>query len=161
MHYNLWADGACSNNGKKNAVGGWAYVIVDPYRRILKRNSAAEAPSTNNRMELISVIEGLKEFDALNLDGFSTCTVYTDSAYLFNCKEQNWYKGWERNGWKNYKGEPVKNPELWRELIPYFDRNNITWTKVRGHKGISFNEMVDEMAVAARKEYENDRAKEN
>ena len=155
MHCNIWADGACSHNGKKNAVGGWAYVIVDPYRRILARDSAAEAPSTNNRMEMMGILKGLKKFDEMFPSGFDTCTIITDSAYVFNCKEKKWYESWMRNGWTNYSGEPVKNAELWRELIPYFDRINIKWEKVRGHSGVSFNEMVDEMAVTARKEYEN------
>lgn len=153
MHYNLWTDGACSKNGKKGSVGGWAYVIVDPYRRIIAKDSAAEAPSTNNRMEMQAVLQALKKFDEVAPSGFDTCTVITDSAYIFNCKEQGWYKNWEKNGWKNASKEPVKNAEIWKELIPYFDRLNITWEKVRGHAGVSFNEIVDELAVAARKEY--------
>ena len=156
MHYNLWTDGACSKNGKDDSIGGWAYVIVDPYRRIIAKDSGSEKPSTNNRMEMIAVIKALNKFNEIASSGFDTCTVLTDSAYIFNCKEQNWYKTWERNGWVNFSKKPVKNAELWREMIPYFDRINITWEKVRGHNGISFNEMVDEMAVAARKEYQDE-----
>lgn len=156
MHYNLWTDGACSNNGKTGSVGGWGYIIVDPYRRIIAKDSGAESPSTNNRMEIISILNALKKFDEINVSGFDTCTIITDSAYVFNCKQQGWYRSWQINGWINSAKKPVKNAELWRELIPYFERLNISWEKVRGHAGVSFNEMVDELAVTARKEYKHE-----
>ena len=154
MLYDIWVDGACSNNGKENSCGGWAYLIMNKYRKIIAKDSGAEKPSSNNRMELIAAIKGLEAFDKINESGFDTCVVHTDSAYIFNCKDQKWYLSWIRNGWKTIDKKPVKNKELWIDLIQYFDKTNIEWRKVRGHAGIEYNEIVDEMAVAARKEIE-------
>lgn len=77
--------------------------------------------------------------------------VYSDSAYIINCYKQKWYNKWQINDWKNSKKEPVANKELWEQLIPYFDNVMFSFEKVPGHAGHVYNEMVDQMAVQAKK----------
>lgn len=142
----IYTDGACSNNGSKNAIGGWGFVILDSGAKMCE-NSGKEIGATNQQMELMAVIAALKSCDFAPL---CDVTIYSDSAYLINCKNQNWYKSWEHNGWKNSKKQPVANIQLWKELIPYFDDPRFTFKKVNGHSGNHWNEYVDNLAVQAR-----------
>ena len=90
----IYTDGSTRGNGKENACGGYAYVlIVNGVLRIA--NSDGCINTTNQRMELTAAIEGLKEAEKEN---FSSIIVYSDSAYLINCYQQNWWKNWEKNG---------------------------------------------------------------
>ena len=150
MKYEIWCDGASSNNGKSNSCGGWAYLIVKD-GAIIKSNSGGQLNATNNQMELLSALNGLKEIEKI-ISPFDSVDIYSDSAYFINCVKQKWYKAWEKNGWKTASKQPVLNQNLWNELISYFDSCQFDFNKTKGHCGIKFNELVDSMAVAAREE---------
>ena len=148
MIYEIFCDGATSGNGKADAPGGWAYVILKD-GHIVSQNSGCEKGTTNQRMELTAALEACKEIDAM--DGFATVKLYSDSAYLINCFKQNWWKAWRANGWRNSKKEPVANQDLWEQLITYFMRTpGYDFIKVPGHAGNEWNEYVDKMAVGAK-----------
>lgn len=152
--FNLWTDGASSNNGKPNCIGGWAYIIESEGTE-QHRESGHEYHSSNQRMELMAAIKGLKYLEKTNdCFGFTPIVVHSDSAYLINCMKQDWWRSWQSNGWVNSKKQSVANKELWEQLIPYFQMANITWQKVSGHAGVFWNEAVDKMAVSARKDAE-------
>ena len=107
-------------------------------------------------MELIAAINACKAFD--EIDNFGTVTIYSDSAYLINCRNQNWWRAWQCNGWRNSKKEPVANQELWEQLIPYFEKpTKYNFVKVKGHNGDKslkayWNDVVDKMAVHKKQE---------
>ena len=132
----LVTDGACKGNP---GPGGWAVILRHGSKE--KLLSGGEATSTNNRMELLAVIEGL---GALK----KKCNVHiqTDSKYVMDAFEKKWIDKWEANGWKTAAKEPVKNRELWERLIELVDSHNVTWEWVRGHSGHADNERVDEEA---------------
>lgn len=142
--YILYTDGSCKGNGKSNSAGAWAYILLDGENEICKESKAYNN-TTNNKMELMAVIEGIKAVLERNEDFFD-CRIFTDSAYIHNCYKQKWYIAWQRNNWINSKKEPVKNRELWEELIPYFEDIRFNFLKVKGHNGDIYNEMVDTLA---------------
>ena len=148
----LWTDGSCKKNGQKGAYGGWGAVVIDKgdceYRAYGK-----EEATTNNVMEMKAIVKGL-DFIKEKYENSVKVIVYSDSAYILNCRAQRWYDSWIKNGWKNSKKEKVKNRELWEKLIPYFQDARFQFTKVKGHNGDYWNERVDELAVAARKHTE-------
>ena len=139
----LFTDGACRGNP---GPGGWAWILRHPATGTEKETSGGEALTTNNRMELQAVIEGLS---ALNRR--SRVEVITDSAYVLKgCRD--WLPGWKRNGWQRKEGKrlkPVKNAELWQKLDALLARHEVTWTHVRGHAGHPENERCDALATAA------------
>jgi ribonuclease HI len=149
--YEIFCDGATSGNGKADAPGGWAYVILKD-GRLVSQNSGGEKGTTNQRMELTAALKACEEIEAM--DGFATVKLYSDSAYLINCYKQNWWKNWRANGWRNSKKEPVANQDLWEKLIRYFMMTpSYDFIKVKGHAGNKYNEMVDKLAVAAKMRY--------
>ena len=149
MKIEMYCDGAASNNGYKNAVGGWAYSIyIDGVEKTIGYGSVAGA--TNQQMELRAMIEGCREAYALAQTTGLEVDVHSDSAYCINCYNQKWYKGWRINGWKNAKKQPVANKELWEELVPYFEEPIFHFYKANGHSGDPKNDRVDRLAVAAR-----------
>lgn len=148
MIYEIYTDGATSGNGKANAPGGWAYVILKD-GRLVSQNSGAEVGTTNQRMELTAALRACEEID--KMDGFATVRLYSDSAYLINCFKENWWKSWRANGWKNSKKEPVANQDLWEKLIYFFMKApGYDFIKIRGHAGHEYNELVDRLAVRAK-----------
>ena len=136
----LWTDGACSGNP---GPGGWAALLrMGAHERML---SGGEPRTTNNRMELRSVVEGLR---ALNRP--CRVRVHLDSSYVKNAFTNGWLVRWQRNGWTNSGKQPVKNKELWQELAAAASRHAIEWVKVTGHAGVELNERVDRLACAER-----------
>lgn len=135
----IYTDGACSGNP---GPGGWGAVLF--YGEHKKEISGGEKLTTNNRMEIRAVIEALSL-----LKEPCKATVYSDSAYVVNCFQQNWIKGWLRNGWKNSKNQPVENKELWQELLEQMNRHNVSYVKVKGHSDNEWNNRCDELARAA------------
>jgi len=95
-------------------------------------------------MELTAVIEALK-----HTEKGAEVIVHSDSAYVINAFLQNWFQGWERRGWKNAKGDPVENQDLWKTLRQLAEERRVTWIKVKGHAGDRFNERADQLAVEA------------
>lgn len=149
--YEIYCDGAVSGNGKDNAPGGWAYVILKD-GHLISQNSGGEVGTTNQRMELTAMLKACEDLESL--DGFATVKVYSDSAYCIRCFKENWWKNWRVNGWRNSKKEPVANQDLWEKLIFFFMKApGYDFVKVRGHQGVHWNEEVDKMAVAAKMRY--------
>lgn len=145
----IYTDGSCLGNGRAENCGGYAFIILNEDEEIISKVSKQELNTTNNRMEMKAIINGISEaINCLNSNDF-IIEVYTDSAYIHNCRTQRWYKSWKNNGWKNSKKEPVKNKDLWEILSFFFEDKRFIFNKVKGHAGNKFNELVDTMAVAA------------
>ncbi len=138
----VYSDGACSPNP---GTGGWGAVLIAPEKGMRKELSGAEPNTTNNRMELIAALEGLRA-----LQGDCEVTMVTDSQYLRNAFTQHWLDNWQRNDWKTASKKPVKNKDLWLELLKYSKKYPITWKWVRGHADNPENNRCDELAVQAR-----------
>jgi ribonuclease HI len=134
----IYTDGACSGNPGK---GGWGAVML--YGKHEKPISGAEEQTTNNRMEMKAAIEALKILK-------QPCSVdlYTDSKYLQDGINE-WVKTWVINGWKNANKKPVKNADLWQELLHETARHIVTWHWVKGHAGDVYNEKADSLAREA------------
>lgn len=141
----IYTDGACSDNP---GPGGWGAILM--YEGHRKEISGAEASTTNNRMELTAAIEALSRLKY-------PCKVllYSDSAYLVNCFNNRWYEGWQRNGWKNSKGQPVENQDLWQRLLELMQKHDVSYIKVKGHSDNEWNNRCDELARAAIKSLRN------
>lgn len=133
----IYTDGACSGNP---GPGGWAAILMAGGAK--KEMSGGERDTTNNRMELMAVIEGLKA-----LKRPCKVDIYSDSAYVVNAFEQNWIGKWVKNGWKNSAKAEVANSDLWKELIDLTSMHNVTFHKVKGHADNEFNNRCDELAV--------------
>ena len=143
----LFTDGACRGNP---GPGGWAYILKHPASGTSKEVAGGNAATTNNRMELSAVIEGLK-----SLTTRTRVEVVTDSTYVAKGSSE-WLAGWKRNGWKRReKGrlKPVKNEDLWREMDELLSQHAVKFTIVKGHDGHPENERCDELAVEAAAEY--------
>ena len=135
----LYTDGACSGNP---GPGGWGCVLLAG--GATRRISGYEPQTTNNRMELMGVIAGLKV-----LTRATTAEIFTDSMYVKNAFTEGWLAGWQRNGWKTSQGKSVKNQDLWLELSHLQRIHQLKWTWVKGHSGDHYNEMCDQMARLA------------
>lgn len=131
----MWTDGACKGNP---GVGGWgAWLHSGEHRKELWGGAA---DTTNNRMELTAVIEGLRA-----LTRGCEVTVHVDSTYVMNGVTK-WMHGWKRNGWRTSAKAPVKNADLWQALDAEAARHRVTWKWVKGHSGDPGNERADELA---------------
>lgn len=135
----VYTDGACSGNP---GPGGWAAILVAAGGE--RELTGAEPLTTNQRMELTAAVEGLRA-----LKRSCRVTVYSDSAYLVNGMRQRWYSAWQKNGWKNSQGQPVKNRDLWEALLAEMARHEVHFDKVKGHSGHAYNERCDELARGA------------
>lgn len=135
----LYTDGACSGNP---GAGGWGAVLL--YGEHRRELSGGDRMTTNNRMELSAVIEGLKR-----LKFPCRVDIYSDSAYTVNGFLEGWVYGWEKNGWKKADKKPVLNDDLWRELLSLTRIHQVTFHKVKGHADNELNNRCDELARAA------------
>jgi len=134
----IHTDGACSCNP---GPGGWAAILL--YNGKEKICSGGEPATTNNRMELMAAIQGLKM-----LNQCCNVTMFSDSAYMINALEKGWLEKWRLNSWKTTGKDDVKNRDLWEELALLCKRHVITWNKVKGHSDNEFNNRCDESARA-------------
>ena len=105
-------------------------------------------------MELTAVLKALNQWKE-QLSQKYDVTIYTDSAYVSNCYEQQWYKTWNDNGWRNSRGEDVANQELWMQLIPFFETPGVFIQKVKGHSGNVYNNIADKLACGLYNEQQN------
>jgi ribonuclease HI len=138
----LIADGAVSGNP---GPGGWSAILISgDHRREL---SGGVLDTTNNRMELMGVIEGLRA-----LTRPCTVEVLSDSAYVVNAHRKGWIERWQQNGWKTAAKKPVENQDLWRELLEQEARHTVHFELVKGHSGHELNDRADALAVAAREQ---------
>ncbi len=125
---NLYSDGACSGNQHDENVGGWGTVLE--MNEHTKELYGGERNTTNNKMELTALLEGLKSLKRYNLD----LCIYSDSAYVINGLSQKWYVKWEKNGWKTSQKKPVENKELWEQIIAIIRQiPSVSYFHVKGH----------------------------
>jgi len=140
-HVELFTDGACSGNP---GPGGWAYLLRHRKSGRTQERAGAELETTNNRMELTAVIEGLGA-----LTRPSVVDLTSDSQYVLFGLEK-WLEGWKRRGWRTADKRPVKNQDLWERLDALAAAHDVRYHWIRGHEGHPENERCDELAVAAR-----------
>ena len=134
----IYTDGACSGNP---GAGGWGTIL--DYMGKRKELSGGEAQTTNNRMELTAVIEGLK---ALKVP--CRVTVVTDSQYVANGINLGWAESWKANNWRKKDKKPALNPELWERLLNAIAPHSINYVWVKGHVGHEYNERCDALATS-------------
>ena len=140
-HVHIYTDGSCNTQA---GDGGWAYLLVYDAKR--KQAAGFEADTTNNRMELTAAVKALAA-----LKEPCRVTLTTDSQYLKRAFTDGWLDNWQRNGWRTAAKKPVKNKDLWLELLELSQRHDLTWAWTRGHVGHAENELVDTLALRARR----------
>ncbi len=138
QHVEIATDGACKGNPGK---GGWGVVLR--MGNTEKELSGGEAHTTNNRMEMMAAIQGLKA-----LTRPCRVTLSTDSRYVMDGLTK-WIHGWMKNGWKTADKKPVKNADLWQELLAAAKPHQVKWVWVKGHAGHPDNERADKLASDA------------
>ncbi len=140
----IYTDGGCSGNP---GPGAWAYIILDDGRQTGARPAQASSfvcETTNNRMELQAVIEALRAVTIKPGWRSASVEVYTDSQYVKNGISQ-WTHTWIRNGWKTKAKKPVKNQDLWQELVSLSKPLAVSWHWLQGHAGDEYNEACDRL----------------
>lgn len=138
----VYTDGACQGNP---GPGGYGIVVIDGGHR--RELSGGFRKTTNNRMELFSVIRALKEIR----DPGTKVTIYSDAQYVVNMFNGGYARQWRENGWTRNRGKyPAMNPDLWGDLLDICDQHEVTFVWVRGHANNRENSRCDELAVAAR-----------
>jgi len=134
----LYTDGACSGNP---GPGGWGAILE--FKGTEKELSGGESSTTNNRMELTAVIQGLKALK-------ESCIVelYSDSKYVIDSLQKGWARSWREKGWKKADKKPALNPDLWEELLMLTEKHQMRYHWVKGHADNPKNNRCDQMAVA-------------
>ena len=135
MATTVYTDGACLGNP---GPGGWAWAV--PGGRFA---SGAERMTTNQRMEIAAALEALRALEA-------PVEVVSDSIYVVNCFRQRWWETWVRKGWRNARGQPVANQDLWKPLVELARSDGgVTFRWVKGHSVDPYNDLVDRLALEA------------
>lgn len=133
----IYTDGSCLGNP---GPGGWAWVVRGgPFA------SGSEELTTNQRMEVMAVLQALKAISG-------PVTIISDSTYVVNCFRHGWWRGWIKRGWRNSKGAAVANQDLWKPLLAEIaerDPDQVTFRWVKGHAGDAMNAQADQLAVEA------------
>lgn len=151
MKLTIATDGACLGNP---GPGGWAFVVQNELGEYIHEASgSSQFHTTNNRSELMAVIQALEWFDLYNPGewfdlynpGDWTCLIQSDSQYVIKGITE-WIYGWKEKGWKNSAKKPVKNEDLWRRLDAIAEIVKPEWEWVRGHNGHVLNERADKLA---------------
>lgn len=154
MKIDIYTDGACAQGAFSPWPGGYAAVaILSDRDNIVVTGSSPD--TTNNEMELTAFLKALNIADFQTfMKKYSEVNIYTDSAYIHNCFEQKWYEKWEANNWINASKEPVKNKDLWVEILKLFKQVNrqtkLNICKVKAHADNEYNNLVDRLAVEAK-----------
>ena len=138
-HVTIYTDGSCLGNP---GPGGWGAVLLHGQDR--REMSGGFRETTNNRMELLAVIEGL---EALK----ETCrvTLFSDSRYVVDAMSKGWATRWRANKWQRNSRERAVNPDLWERLLVLAEKHHVEFKWVRGHRGVVENERVDKLATNA------------
>ena len=139
----VYTDGACSGNP---GPGGWGAILIHGKKE--KELPGGEAHTTNNRMEMMAVIEALKAMK-------KPCHVkiHSDSALIINAMTKGWIENWQKKGWRKADKKPVENKDLWEAILLAMNTHKVSWIKVKGHSGLELNERVDQLAVAESKKF--------
>ena len=135
----LYTDGACFGNP---GPGGWAYMLI--HGDHIKKDWGSSPVSTNNRMELSAICNGLAR-----LNRSCNVNIYSDSQYICKAFNQNWVTTWSKTGWVTSKKTPVKNQDKWLKLLEYNRYHHLTFVWVKGHSTNEYNNEVDRLAVEA------------
>ncbi len=141
----LYTDGACSGNP---GIGGYGGILI--YGDVKREYNGGEPQTTNNRMEVMAVIVGLKR-----LKYPCKVEVYSDSAYTVNAFANGWIYAWRKNGWRKADNKPVLNTDLWETLYELTQTHEVTFHKVAGHADNALNNRCDELARGAITELRN------
>lgn len=128
-----YTDGACERN--PGGRGGWGWV-VDEYTYGL----GGDPSTTNQRMEIRAALEAVSALPDCRL------IIWSDSRYVVDCMTKEWWKSWQKNGWKNSKKQPVANQDLRQPLIEAMAHRRVTFNWVKGHSGVQLNEVADRLA---------------
>lgn len=150
----VYTDGGCSGNP---GAGGWGCVIIDETASGKAKElcfSGGEQCTTNNRMELTAVITALSAILSDETKSNRPVSIFTDSQYVKN-GITTWIKSWKRNGWRTASKQPVKNQDLWMKLDEAVSKLSIRWVWVKGHAGIKYNELVDNLCQTEIKKFKN------
>ena len=141
----LFTDGACSGNP---GPGGWGAILR--YNGHEKELCGGEAETTNNRMELTAVIEGLSALK-------EPCEIelFTDSKYVCDAVAKRWVYSWKANGWKKADKKPALNIDLWEKLLVLLDTHKVNFNWIKGHAGHPENERCDTLAVDYYQKFKN------
>ncbi|NBB77234.1 MAG: ribonuclease HI [Bacteroidetes bacterium] len=139
----LYTDGACSGNP---GPGGWAALLQWNQKEKVLTGGAPQ--TTNNRMEMRAVIEGLRA-----LRRPCIVAIHSDSALIINAFQKGWIENWLQKGWKKSNKKPVENRDLWEEMLRELKRHQVKWVKVKGHADDERNNRVDKLAVDASKAF--------
>lgn len=137
LRIEIYTDGACSGNPGR---GGYGIVMKVPEKNYEKRYAQGFRLTTNNRMELLAVITALEKLKSTEND----IHIFTDSKYVSDAINQKWIFGWIKKGFKN-----VKNPDLWKRMVPLIKTHQTTFHWVKGHAGHVENEICNQLAVKA------------
>ena len=137
-HIDLYTDGACSGNP---GPGGWGAILR--FGTVEKELCGGDKQTTNNRMELTAVIEGLSA-----LKEPCDVTLTSDSKYVIDGITKGWARAWKRNGWRKADKKPALNADLWDRLLSLLDIHRVQFVWIKGHDGHPENERCDAMAVA-------------
>jgi ribonuclease HI len=147
MKLEIYTDGSSLGNP---GPGGWGSVFVEN-EKIIKELGGCDKNTTNNRMELMAVIETLKYLNFRKSDflNINEITIFADSNYVLS-GITSWIFNWEKNGWRTANKKEVLNQDLWKELISLIRNydNKIKWEKVKGHSGHVYNDKADEIATS-------------
>lgn len=144
MKFNLYTDGACQPNPGQ---GGWAFIVYpDANSQKKVSQSGYEEKSTNNRMEITAVLEGLKYIQSISQND-SRITLYSDSKYILGAIE-TWMDNWVKNNWLRKDNKPVLNDDLWKEIYAICQKIPVKCIHIKGHSGHPENEECDKLAVA-------------
>lgn len=138
----IYTDGACSGNP---GVGGWGAVLL--FNGHKKEISGYDKATTNNRMELFAIIQGIA-----SVKESCIITVYSDSAYAVEAFNKKWIESWQKNNWRTADKKEVKNKDLWNDLLIKMSKHNVTYVKVKGHSDNFYNNRCDELARLAIKQ---------
>jgi len=139
----LYTDGACSGNP---GPGGWGALLI--WNGTEKELYGGEANTTNNRMEMMAIIEGIRA-----LREKCHVKIHSDSALIINAFNQHWITNWQKSGWRKSNKKPVENQDLWKEMLRVMAPHKVDWIKVKGHSTNELNNRVDRIAVAASKQF--------
>lgn len=139
----MFTDGACSGNP---GPGGWGTILR--YQGREKELSGGESQTTNNRMELSAVINGLEA-----LKEPCEVKVTTDSRYVVDGITKGWARAWRADGWRKKDKKPALNPDLWERLLDLTEKHSVSFNWIKGHAGHAENERCDALAVAQSKKF--------
>ena len=127
----IYTDGGCAGNQNDENLGGWGAILE--FGSAQKELYGSQVNTTNNRMEMTALLEAFKAIKKEN----QTIHVFSDSSYLMDCFRKKWYVSWQKNGWKTAGKKPVENQDLWKQLLPYLDKHDISFYRVKGHVNLS------------------------